>query len=411
MIGHPGRIYKLPRNLPDALAEAGFTVARVFTDTDRIRSVEKIRDALLALSRKNAPLDVLVVSGDGTVDHHVLVAAFLAFYPDLVRFRPGVIDCSAVRNEDLDSLPVSYRTAFFETLPDPTTLDPNEDTVKDIWLLRSGLGPVLKRRKSVSAILRHSRRKREDPLLRIAVLATLWPEKVVLRPHGFDLSGLAEASKEQTFQGLYPFVRCFCTYPAGTAADNAVFAGVPGWGYGLIAGLLIKSRLFNPLRRLFERRLTKSFMRYFLNDSVVVPARISVVGFDGDWQRISSHAAGGPGAGHFFSADLTSKTKGLLGYLKRIPRVIFQEGVFGSTIVRVRSLLASGEEKSFTEAHISEALFTNRTFIAGVGSVPRPIPPALQARAHSWCFRRSGPRAKTRIVCSTSEACWFFSRP
>ncbi|MGW8323030.1 MAG: hypothetical protein ACWGSD_15890, partial [Thermodesulfobacteriota bacterium] len=381
MVGHPGRLYRFPRNLPDALAQAGFTVSQVFTETDRIRSVEKIRDALHALSEKHEPLDVLVVSGDGTLDHHVLVAAFWAFYPDLVKFRPGSIDCSAVRNEHLESLRPSYRSAFFKNLPDPSSIDPNEDNIKEIWLLRSNLASALQKQKPVSTILKRARRKREDPLLRTAILSALWPEKVVLRPHGFDLSGLADATRERAFQGLYPFVRCFCTYPAGTAVDNAVFAGVPGWGYGVLAGLLVKFRLFNPLRRLLEKRLTKSFVRYFLNESVVVPARISVVGFDGEWQRISSHAAGGPAAGRFFSADLTSKTRGLLGYLKRTPRVIFQEGIFGSTIVRVRALLASGDEKSFTEAHISEALFTNRTFIAGVGSVPTTNPTSFAGQS------------------------------
>ena len=381
VIFHPGRRHKFPRNLPDALAEKGYTVTRIDTEADRVRSVQKIRNALSDLAKKQAPLDVLVVSGDGTMDHHVLVAAFWAFYPDLVYFRKGTIDCSAVSRNDLSEIPDIYRALFSETLPNSKALDPSEATIKEIWLLRSKLEPLLLKKKLLPNILRHVRRKQDDLLLRIAMLATLFPEKVVLRPHGFDLSKLAGATKERTFQGLYPFVRCFCTYPAGTAADNAVFAGVPGYGFGLMAGLLAKTRLFEPLRRLLEKRLTRSFLRYFLNDSVVVPARISFVGFDGDWQRVSSHAAGGPAAGHFFSADLTSKTKGLIGYLKRIPKVIVQEAIFGSTIVRIRSRYATGEEKSFTDAQISEALYTNRTLIAGVGSVPTTNPTSFAGQS------------------------------
>jgi len=381
VIFHPGRRYKFPRILPDALAEKGYTVTQIETEADRVRSVEKIRNALQGLSKKQAPLDILVVSGDGTMDHHVLVAAFWAFYPDLVKFRKGAIDCGAVNREDLSTVPDEYRDAFFKHLPDGKTVDPSEATIKEIWLLRSSLEPLLLKKKPLSKILQRIRRKREDPLLRIAIIATLFPDKVVLRSHGFDLSGLANATRERTFQGLYPYVRCFCTYPAGTAADNAVFAGVPGWGYGLAAGLLSKFRFFDPLRRLFERRVSRTFLRYFLTDSVVVPARISFVGFDGNWQCMSSHAAGGPGGGHFFSADLTSKTKSLMGYLKRIPRVIVQEGIFGSTIVRIRSRFASGEEKSFTEAQIAEALYTNRTFIAGVGSVPTTNPTSFAGQS------------------------------
>ena len=381
IIFHPGRRYKFPRNLPDALTEKGYTVTQIDTEADRVRSVQKIRNALRDLGKKQAPLDVLVVSGDGTMDHHVLVAAFWAFYPDLVKFRKGAVDCSAVSREDLATIPDAYRAAFFERLPDGKTLEPSEATIKEIWLLRSRLEPLLLKQKPLSRILKRVRRKQDDLLLRIAILATLFPEKVVLRPHGFDLSALADATLKRTFQGLYPFVRSLCTYPAGTAADNAIFAGVPGWAYGLVAGLLAKSRFFEPLRRLLEKRLTRKFLRYFLNDSVVVPARISFVGFDGDWQRVSSHAAGGPGAGHFFSADLTSKTKSLAGYLKRIPKVIVQEGLFGSTIVRIRSRFASGAEKSFTEAQIAEALYTNRTFIAGVGSVPTTNPTSFAGQS------------------------------
>ncbi len=398
VVCHPAKIYKLPRNLFDALSEAGFDITRLDTEADRIRSVENIRDALLSLSGKEPPLDVMVVSGDGTLDHHVLVAAFWAFYPDLVTYRPGAIDCGAVIRQDLEELPEEYRSAFFEDIPDGRSLEPGEDTVTEIWLLRSALERILRKKKPVSRIVKRAGREPEDLLLRIAVLTALFPEKVVLRPHGFDLSKLADATQERTFQGLYPYIRSICTYPAGTAADNAVFAGVPGWGYGQVAGLLTRTRVFGLLRRWLERRVTRSFLRYFLHESVVVPGRISVVGFDGDWQRMSSHAAGGPAAGHFFTADLTSKTKGLRGYFKRIPKVIVREGLFGSTIVRVRSRFASGGEKSFTEAHISEALYTNRTFIGGVGSVPTTNPTSFAGQSSLcvlppiWYRSRNGRR-------------------
>jgi hypothetical protein len=381
VICHPAKLYKFPRTLLDALSKAGFKVTKIDTEPDRVRSVERIRHALLDLSKDHLPLDLLVVSGDGTLDHHVLVAAFWAFYPELVRYLPGRIDCSALSDEDLRELPSSYRSLFLENLPDGRAINPSEDTIKEIWLLRSRLERLVRKRKPVAAIVQRAGRERGDPLLRIAILATVLPEKVVLRPHGFDLSGLANAPEDKTFRGLYPFIRCICTYPAGTAADNAVFAGVPGWAYGLFAGLLTKFRLFSPLRRWFERRVTIAFTRYFLNHSVVVPARISVVGLDGNWQRMSSHASGGPAAGHFFSADLTSKTKGLLGYLKRIPKVVIKEGLFGSTIVRVRSYFASGAEKSFTEAQISEALYSNRTFIAGIGSIPTTNPTSFAGQS------------------------------
>ena len=87
-----------------------------------------------------------------------------------------------------------------------------------------------------------------------------------------------------------------------------------------------------------------------------------------------------------------------MGYLKRIPRVVVQEGLFGSTIVRIRSRYASGEEKSFTEAQIAEALCTNRTFIAGVGSVPTTNPTSFAGQssllvlAPIWHRNKAGHR-------------------
>ena len=380
-IFHPGRAHRFPRGLLEALEAEDFVVTRQETDGDRVKSVEGIRDALQRLAGEGRPIDVLVVSGDGTLDHHVLVAAFWAFYPDLVRYRPGSIDCSAVGKEDLARIPEPYRTAFFEELPAGHVIDATEECIKEIWLLRSRVERLIRKGKPPARIVRRVRRRQEDPLLRIAVLATLLPHKVVLRPHGFDLSGLVDASQERTFQGLYPFIRSICTYPAGTAADNAVFAGVPGWGYGFTAGFITRFRVLGPLRRVLERRLVRAFLRYFLRDSVVVPARISLIDFDGAWQRVNSHAAGGPAAGRFFSADLTSKTRGLMGYLKRTPKVVLQEGFFGSTIVRIRSLFSSGEQKSFTEAQIAEAFYTNRTFIAGVGSVPTTNPTSMAGQS------------------------------
>lgn len=381
VVAHPGRFYKVPRELLDGLREAGFAVDVVETQEDRSRSVERIRDALQALAEKPGPLDLLVVSGDGSLDHHVLVAAYWACYPDLICPKPGAIDCRAVDQADLDALPERYRESFFAELPDTSGLDASEQTLRELWLLRAKLESDIRKGRHVGTLLRRSGRTQDDTLLRVAILAVLFPHKVVMRAHGFDLSGLANAEAAKTFAGLYPCIRSISTYPAGTAADNAVFAGVPGWGYGLVAGLLTKLRVLQPLRRWLEGRVTRAFLKYFLRDGVVVPARISVVGFDGDWQRISSHAAGGPGGGHFFAADLTAKTKGLLGYLKRIPRVIFSEGIFGSTIVRVCSRFSSGAVKSYTEGQMSEGLYTNRTFIGGVGSVPTTDPTSFAGQS------------------------------
>ncbi len=45
--------------------------------------------------------------------------------------------------------------------------------------------------------MRKTRRKANDPLLRLAVLATLFPTKVTLQPPFLDLSGLAEAPQSE----------------------------------------------------------------------------------------------------------------------------------------------------------------------------------------------------------------------
>ncbi|MFH1464571.1 MAG: hypothetical protein ABIO70_09295 [Pseudomonadota bacterium] len=367
---HPLRMYKVPRGLFSAIEKAGWEVRRVDTRPDRVESVTAIRDALREAASEGRPLDLMVLSGDGTLDHHVLTAAFWAFFPDLVSQRPGAIDTSAVTPADLASIPDRLRAAFLEPLPTGQGIEPTEATMVAIWVLRARLERMLRRDPHPDRVTRKARLPRTDPILRLAVLATLLPHRVVLRPPGFDLSGLAQASQERAFQGLYPYIRAICCYPAGTAADNAVFSGVPGWAYAQMSGLLTRFDWLDGLRRYAERRVIRKFMRYFTKRGVVVPARISLVAFDGQWQSISSHAAGGPGAGHFFTADLTSKTKGMLGYLVRIPRVIIREGLLGDTVVRVASRYADGRLKSFTEAQLAEGLYTNRAFIAGVGTIP-----------------------------------------
>jgi hypothetical protein len=370
VVCHPLRMYKVPRGLFEALEAAGWEVRRVDTHPDRVQSVTNIRDALQDAASLGKPLDLMVISGDGTLDHHVLVAAFWAFFPDMVNQSPGSIDTTAVSGADLASIPSRLREAFLDPLPTAKDLDPTPETIKELWLLRSDLEPLLRKGRSPERIMRRARRARSDSLLRVAVLATLLPHRVVLRSPGFDIAGLAEASQERAFQGLYPYIRSLCCYPAGTAADNAVFSGVPGWVYAQFSGVLTRFGWLDGLRRSAERRVINRFMQYFTKRSVVVPARISLVAFDGSWQAISSHAAGGPGAGKFFTADLTSKTKGMLGYLIRVPKVLFQEGVLGNTVVRVASRYADGRLKSYTEAQLSEGLYTNRAFIAGVGSIP-----------------------------------------
>jgi len=370
VVCHPLRLYKVPRGLFEAIEAAGWEVRRVDTHPDRVQSVTNIRDALLEAASLGKSLDLMVISGDGTLDHHVLVAAFWAFFPDMVSQSPGSIDTTSVTGADLASVPSRLRDAFLDPLPTAQDLEPTPETIKDLWLLRSDLESLLRRGKSPERIERRARRPRSDSLLRVAVLATLLPHRVVLRAPGFDIAGLAQASQERAFQGLYPYIRSICCYPAGTAADNAVFSGVPGWVYAQFSGVLTRFGWLDGVRRMAERQVVRRFMQYFTKGSVVVPARISLVAFDTEWQAISSHAAGGPGAGKFFTADLTSKTKGMLGYLIRVPRVLFQEGVLGNTVVRVASRYADGRLKSYTEAQLAEGLYTNRAFIAGVGSIP-----------------------------------------
>lgn len=380
-ICHPLRMHKAPRDLLEQVRAAGFDVHVVETHPDRVTSVTRIRDALLAHSTDDVPLDVVVFSGDGSLDHHVVVAAFWAFYPDLVTYRDGAIDTSAVGPEDLLRVSPAYRRAFLDPLPDGAGIDPTLETLKQLWVLRSAVEPLLAKERSVSRILRKLDRHAEDAMLRVAVLSALVPEKVVLRAHGFDLSGLAKATRERTFQGLYPFIRAIAAYPAGTAADNAQYAGVPGWAYAQASRLFVRLPFLDGLRRWAERRTARRFMAYFTRNGVVVPARFSVIAFDGDWQLISSHAAGGPSAGRIFAADLSGGATGVAGYVLRLPQVILNEGLFGSTIVRLRAWTARGRSKAETEAQIAEGLYTNRTFIAGVGTVPATNPTSFAGQS------------------------------
>ncbi|MBT3221104.1 MAG: hypothetical protein HN348_18640, partial [Proteobacteria bacterium] len=380
VVCHPLRMYKIPRGLFDALRNAGFELEIVETHPDRVESVTKIRDGLQKVSEDEKPVDILAISGDGSLDHHVLVAAFWAFYPDLVEYRDGEIALHELTEEERRQLPSGYRQAFLEGI-DTSRLEPDEDTIKKIWLLRAHLERAVRKGRSVRRIFSRAGVISIDQVLRVSVLAALLPHRVTLRPHGFDLAGLATATQESTFQGLYPFIRSITAYPAGTAADNALYAGVPGWGYAQMSRIVTAFPSLDGFRTWLEGRLVDRFMDFFLRDSVIVPARFSIVAFDGHWQLISSHAAGGPGAGHFFSADLTSKTKGLMGYLARIPKVVISEGLFNSTVVRIRALAADGSTKLVTEGQMVEGLYTNRTFIAGVGSVPSTNPTSFAGQS------------------------------
>ena len=380
VVRHPLRMYKVPRGLLGGLKQAGFHVEVVDTHPDRVLSVRRIRDTLLELGAEDKPLDIVVIAGDGSLDHHVLVAAFWAFYPDMVVERQGEVVCDPTE-EDLAALHPAYREAFCSPVPDGDAIEATQDVITELWQIRDRLVGALRNKRSVGRIVRRSGRDASDPMLRVAVLAALLPHRVTLRAHGFDLAGLAKATKERTFQGLYPFVRSIAAYPAGTAADNAVFAGVPGWGYAQLAGWLAKIGPLEGWRTRWEAGLTARFLEFFTQRSVVVPARFSVVAFDGSWQVISSHAAGGPAAGHFFSADLGRKTAGMVGYLARIPRVVIQEGLFGSTEVRITTRDAAGAVTAQYAEQMAEGLYTNRTFIAGVGSVPSTNPTSFAGQS------------------------------
>ncbi len=373
VILHPAKRSRLPDGLFEGLAELGFAVHVVETHADHLSSIRRVRDKLLELSAQRAPLDVIVVGGDGTLDHHFLLAAFAAFYPDRVRERSGIIQATGITPQDLARVPEELRRglALDEPIPAVAPTDPN---VKICWVLRNQVEPLLRRGATAKRIVRKTRRKANDPLLRLAVLATLFPTKVTLQPPFLDLSGLAEAPQSETFRGLYPWIRSIVPYPAGTAADNAVFAGVPGLLFGLIAERLRGNPVTRPLIRPYSKRARAQFIDYFTKQATIVPARISLNRIDGRWQRIGSHAAGGPGSAGFFSGDLVKKTKTLAGYLARIPQVVLEEGIFGTTKLRVEAFDPWGRSTSVTEGGIAEGLFSNRTFLGGVGSLPTTTP-------------------------------------
>ncbi len=370
---HPLKKHKVPRPLFEALGARGFGVHVVETQPDLVRSVERIREKLLELAEDDAPLDLMVISGDGSLDHHVMVAAYAAFHPDLVEHRDGGIDCSAVGQEGLTRLPPGYRQAFFgQGLP--AEIEPTQENVTRIWLLRSRLEKAVRKGLEPDRIVKQAGLAPDDPRLAVAILATLWPHEVSLLPEHYDLTKLAEASQEETFQGLYPWIRAVACYPAGVAADNAVFAGVPGWGFATAGKTLARFGWLDFVRRRFEAATTRRFVEYFCETGVVVPARLSVLAIDGHWRAICGHVVSGPAGGHFFSKDLTKKTQTMWGYLMRIPAVIIKEGVLGRTRVRLRSFDARGRTKSHTEGHLAEGLYTNRTYVAGVASVPTTTP-------------------------------------
>jgi len=377
---HPFKKNKVPRPLFAALRDRGFGVHVVETQAELAVSVESIRDKLLELSDEDVPLDLMVISGDGSLDHHVMIAAYRAFYPDLVSHQPGGIGCSRVTKRHLEELPPDYRRVFFPRGL-PRDLEPTQANVTLIWLLRSKIEFAVQRGRSPESVLRLARRDPDDPLLAMAVLAARWPQLVDLIPAHFDLEKLAEATMEESFQGLYPWIRSIACYPAGVAADNAVFAGVPGWTFSSVGNLLARWRALDPLRRMAERAATSRFVEYFCESGVVVPARLSVLAIDGTWRLICGHVLGGPGAGHFFTKDLTRKTQTLMGYLIRIPKVIVSQGILGKSRVRVRSFDAGGHTKSHFEGHLVEGLYTNRTYAAGVASIPTTNPTSFAGQS------------------------------
>jgi len=376
---HPLRMYKVPRHLFEALRAEGFEVDIVETQIDRVESITGIRDALVRLHADSSQVDLLVFSGDGSLDHHVLVAAFWAFYPELVSPTPGGIEVSEPTDEELAALDPALRHAFLAPLPTAEGIEPTEATIQRIWALRNRVEGPIRRRRAPWRIAARAERLEADPLLRLAVMATVLPHRVRLRAAGFDLSGLADATQAHTFQGLYPFIRSIACYPAGTAADNALYAGVPGWLYAQSSRILTRFEALDGLRQRWEAGLTARFVAWF-KTAVVVPARFSVVAFDGEWQAISSHAAGGPGGGRFFQPDLEAKTGGLLGYLLRVPSVLWREA-FSDTVVEVRAETVEGTPKVETVGRMVEAMFSNRAFIGGIGAIPSTNPTSFAGQS------------------------------
>ena len=257
---HPLRMYKVPRGLLDALRARRHEVEVVETHPDRVASVTAIRDALLACAQRGKPLDVMVFSGDGSLDHHVLIGAFWAFYPALVGERPGRIAVEPPSDADWAAVDPALRRAFLQPLPTGEGLKPTEATIQRIWVLRRRIERAVRNGRSSATIERRAGVSGDDPLLRLAVLATVLPHRVTLEATGFDLSGLAAATQEQSFQGLYPFIRSIAVYPAGTAADNALYAGIPGYAYAQSVRWLERLRL-GWLREAWEERALDQFQR------------------------------------------------------------------------------------------------------------------------------------------------------
>jgi len=401
VVQHPFKRNKVPRGLLAALTARGFTVEEVETHRDATTSVKNIREAMLRLSDNDQPLDLMVVSGDGSLDHHVLVAAYSAFYPELVVFRPGRIDCSEITDEQLLSLPADVRNALYRDGV-PSSLKPTQETITAIWLARMNLESAVLAGAPLHKLGKAAGLDLDDPVLAVAVLAARWPDRVDLVPDHFDLAKLAHATMAESFQGLYPYIRAIACYPAGVAADNAVFAGVPGWGFATAGNFLARWSGLDYIRRKLEARTTRAFVDYFCDSGVVVPARLSVLALDGHWRAVCGHVVSGPAGGHFFTKDLTRKTQHLFGYLQRIPAVILKEGVFGRTHVRVRSYDSYGEKKSHAEGHLAEGLYTNRTYVAGVASVPTTNPTSFAGESSLlvvppvWS-RQEGPRSPLNL--------------
>lgn len=378
---HPRRRERVPRGLFEAIAQAGWGVHIVETEAERVRSVDQIRAKLTELIGAGRPVDMLVIAGDGTLDHHVLIAAFSACYPDLVRRRDGEISATPLSRDELAALPRGYARALFEPALDLSGLRPDDATIKKIWRLQLDIDGDVRKGAPPSRLTERTGRSLTDPLLRLAVWAAAAPHRVVLRADGYDLEGLAEATKEETFQGLFPYIRSVVMYPAGTASDNALFSGVPGWPYAQLGPFLARHPWLDPLRRLWERLARRRFLAMFTGDSVVVPARFSLVRFDGSWQAVCSHAVGGPGSGHLFAADLDGKSHGLWGYLVLVPRLILREGVFGSTLLHVKVLDTLGRVKARIDSQLAEAMYSNRTFIGGLGTIPSTEPTSFAGRS------------------------------
>ena len=368
---HPLKTYKLPAGLFEALEDRGFRLRIQHTAIDEMDSVRGVRDALVELRGEPGPLDVIVIGGDGTLDHHFLLAAFAAFYPDLVTERPGTIAAEPLTQRDLEDVPKVWcdRLSLRSPLP---PVSPTLENVREIWRMQDDIHRGLQRgRRGLSRLLSRSGREASDPVLRAAVMWAVAPGRVTVQAPHFDMAALVEAPQERTFRGLYPWVRSVTSYPAGTAADNAIFAGVPGLLLGMIARPLGRLPF---LKRRLEARTLAEFLEFFCAASTVVPTRISMVGLDGRWQRVGSHGLGGPGSGRIFSGDLSSKPRGVVGYVARLMPAIWREGVSGETRLRVTSFDADGVQKSVMEGGIAEGLYTNRTFIAALGSIPTTTP-------------------------------------